>query len=76
MAVSIAEYFRQHLAAPDTLLYRQFLDGAWHDASAGEIAALIGRWQAALGTLGLDQGDRVGVDRGRFPVSDLHAIPA
>jgi long-chain acyl-CoA synthetase len=59
--VNIGEYLLQHLAAPDTPLYRHFDGDAWCDVKAGEIAALIGRWQAAFGTLGLGQGDRVGV---------------
>ena len=58
---NIAEYFRQHLATPDAVLYRQFGADAWRDVPLAEIAALIGRWQAALGTLGLAQGDRVAV---------------
>jgi long-chain acyl-CoA synthetase len=56
---NIAEYFRQHLEAPDTALYRQFSDDGWRDVSIGEIATLVGRWQAALGALGLAQGDRI-----------------
>src|SRR5450432_252213 len=56
---NIAEYFRQHLAAPDTVLHRQFVDDAWRDIPVGEIAALVGRWQAAMGALGLAQGDRI-----------------
>jgi len=56
---NIAEYFRQHLASPDTVLYRQFGGDAWRDIPIAEIAALVGRWQAALGGLGLAQGDRV-----------------
>src|SRR5258706_12271213 len=58
---NIAEYFRQHLAAPDTVLYRQSIDDAWRDIRVAEIAGLVGRWQAALGRLGLAQGDRVAV---------------
>jgi long-chain acyl-CoA synthetase len=61
MMANIAEYFRQHLAAPDILLYRQFSGDAWRDIPAREIAALVGRWQSALGVLGLEQGDRVAV---------------
>jgi long-chain acyl-CoA synthetase len=56
---NIAEYFRQHLAAPDTALHRQFVDDAWRDIPIGEIAALVGRWQSALAALGLAQGDRI-----------------
>jgi long-chain acyl-CoA synthetase len=58
---NIGEYFRQHLAAPDTALYRHFEGGEWRDVSAADVAARIGRWQAALGTLGLAAGDRVAI---------------
>jgi long-chain acyl-CoA synthetase len=56
---NIAEYFRQHLAAPDSALYRQFSDEKWRDICVAEIATLVGRWQAALVALGLAQGDRI-----------------
>ena len=58
---NIGEYFRQHLATPDKVLYRHFEGGEWRDVSAGELAALIGRWQAALLALDLSPGDRVGI---------------
>jgi long-chain acyl-CoA synthetase len=58
---NIGEYFRQHVAAPDKVLYRHFDGGDWRDVTVGEIAALIGRWQAALAALGLAGGDRVAV---------------
>jgi long-chain acyl-CoA synthetase len=58
---NIAEYFRQHLAAPDTVLYRQFIGEIWRDIPAREIGALVGRWQAALGAIGLAPGDRIAV---------------
>jgi long-chain acyl-CoA synthetase len=58
---NIGEYFRQHLAARDKLLYRHCDGGEWRDVSAGELAGRIGRWQAALSTLSLAAGDRVAV---------------
>ncbi len=61
MMANIAEYFRQHLIAPDTVLYRQFSGDAWRDVPAAEVAELVGRWQAALGSLGLAPGERVAV---------------
>jgi long-chain acyl-CoA synthetase len=61
MMANIAEYFRQHLAAPDTVLYRQFSDGAWRDVPAAEVAELVGRWQAAFGSLGFATGERIAV---------------
>jgi long-chain acyl-CoA synthetase len=58
---NIGEYFRQHLALGDTLLYRHFEDGQWRDVSATAVATRIGRWQAALEKLGLVAGDRVAI---------------
>ena len=58
---NIGEYFRQHLAAGDKLLYRHFEGGEWRDVTVGETAARIGRWQAALSSLGLSAGDRVAI---------------
>ena len=58
---NIAEYFVQHLATPDKFLYRQCRDGQWCDVPVHEIATLVGRWQAALGSLGLVEGDRIAV---------------
>ena len=57
---NIGEYFRQHLSAPDKVLYRHF-DRGWRDVSVGEIAVAIGRWQAWLGAQGLAPGDRVAI---------------
>ena len=56
---NIAHYFRQHLATPSAVLYRHFAGNAWRDVTVGEIATLIGRWQAALVSLGLAPGERV-----------------
>jgi long-chain acyl-CoA synthetase len=58
---NIGEYFAQHVSAPDKVLYRHFDGGEWLDVTVGEIAALVGRWQAALAALGLAPGDRVAV---------------
>jgi long-chain acyl-CoA synthetase len=59
MAGNLAEYFAQHLAAPGKVLYRQFGDDGWADVTVAEIAALTGRWQLALKSLGLDAGARI-----------------
>ncbi len=56
---NIAEYFAQHLTTPDRLLYRHFAGDRWIDVSAGELGALIGRWQAALRALRFEAGDRI-----------------
>jgi long-chain acyl-CoA synthetase len=58
---NIADYFRQHLATPDAILYRQCRDEQWCDIPVREVAALVGRWQAALDGLGLVEGDRIAV---------------
>ena len=58
---NIGEYFRQHISAPDKVLYRHFDGGEWRDVTVGEIAAQAGRWQTALAVLGLVPGDRVAI---------------
>ncbi|HXX85516.1 MAG TPA: long-chain fatty acid--CoA ligase [Casimicrobiaceae bacterium] len=59
--MNIADYFGQHLAAPDKRLYRHFSAGAWRDVTVCELALLVGRWQSAFGSLGLAQGERIAV---------------
>jgi len=58
---NIGEYFGQHLATPDRVLYRHFDGEQWRDVGVREVAVLVGRWQAALGTLGLQPGERIAV---------------
>ncbi len=58
---NIGEYFRLQLAAPDKALYRHFEAGGWRNVSVAEVAARIGRWQAALAALDLAAGDRVAI---------------
>jgi long-chain acyl-CoA synthetase len=58
---NIGEYFRQHLAVRDTPLYRHFEGGEWRDVGAADVAARIGRWQAAFVALGVAAGDRVAI---------------
>ncbi|MBK7742443.1 MAG: AMP-binding protein [Betaproteobacteria bacterium] len=59
MSGNIADYFAQHLATPGRVLYRHFAAGGWRDATVADLAALVGRWQAAFAAAGLVQGDRV-----------------
>jgi long-chain acyl-CoA synthetase len=59
VAVNIADYFKAHLATPDLALYRGCSTDAWTDIRVADLATLIGRWQSALTTLGLTEGDRV-----------------
>ena len=58
---NLGDLFAQHLPTPDKALYRHFEGDRWCDVSVAEIASLIGRWQAALRTLGLAPGDRIAV---------------
>ncbi|HEX7273934.1 MAG TPA: AMP-binding protein [Casimicrobiaceae bacterium] len=58
---NIGEYFRQHLATPEKVLYRYAEGDVWRDVSVGDLASLVGRWQAALGDLDLEQGDHIAV---------------
>jgi long-chain acyl-CoA synthetase len=74
---NIAHYFRQHLSTPSAVLYRQFSADAWRDVTVGDVATLVGRWQAALSSLGLASGERIalclrnGVD---WVAADLAAL--
>src|SRR5882762_3465800 len=56
---NIAGLLKAQLAAPERILYRQFVEGGWRDISAREIAAYAARWQAFLRAAGLAPGDRV-----------------
>src|SRR6266849_5212666 len=56
---NIASLLKTHLAAPERILYRQFLEGGWREFSAREIAAYAARWQAFLQAEGLAPGERV-----------------
>ena len=56
---NIASLLKTQLATPERILYRQFIEGAWREVSAREIAAYAARWQAFLRTEGLARGDRV-----------------
>src|SRR3977135_2962912 len=55
---NIAGLLNAQLATPERILYRQFIEGAWRDVSAREIAAYAARWQAFLRSEGLARGDR------------------
>jgi long-chain acyl-CoA synthetase len=59
MAGNIADFFAQHLAHPDRILYRHFVAGAWRDVAVGELAALVARWQEGFRCAGLLAGDHV-----------------
>ncbi len=58
---NIAQFFAQHLTAPDKPLYRRYAEGRWSDVSVGELAALVGRWQGALQQLRFEPGDRIAI---------------
>ena len=58
---NLGDYFAQHLGTPDRALYRHFDGERWTDIAVGELARLIGRWQAALRILGLRAGDHIAV---------------
>ena len=59
MSGNIAQFFTQHLARPRHVLYRHFAGERWRDVTAGELAAQIGRWQAAFRREGYAPGERI-----------------
>jgi long-chain acyl-CoA synthetase len=56
---NIAGLLKAQLATPERILYRQFLEGAWRDVSAREIAAYAARWQSFLRAEGMVPGERI-----------------
>ncbi len=59
MGCNIAELFTQHLQRPAAVLYRVHDGEAWREVTVAELAALMGRWQAAFRARGLVAGDAV-----------------
>ena len=58
---NIADLLTAQLATPSRALYRQFVDGAWRDFGAADVAQRAARWQAAFRRDGLRPGDRVAI---------------
>lgn len=58
---NIADLLGAQLATPSRVLYRQFVDGAWRDYSAGDVAAVAASWQTAFRRDAFAPGDRVAV---------------
>jgi long-chain acyl-CoA synthetase len=56
---NIASLLKAQLATPERALYRQYIEGAWRDIAAREIAAYAARWQAFMRAEGMARGDRV-----------------
>ncbi len=48
-------------STPDKIAYRHFIDGVWRDYTWREMRDEVGRWQVALGRLGLQSGERVAI---------------
>ena len=61
VVTNLAELLKQHLATPDKVLYRQYVDDQWRDFTAGDIATLVARWQRAFRDHGFERGDRVAI---------------
>lgn len=53
---------------PDRIAYRYFQQNAWRDLTWGQMLREVARWQAALGSLGLQRGDRVAIMLRNCPV--------
>ena len=58
---NLADLPSAQLDTPTRGLYRQYVDGAWRDYGAREVAELAARWQAAFRRDGLAPGDRVAI---------------
>ena len=58
---NIAGLLAARLATPARVLYRQFVDGAWREFTAADVAQRAARWQAAFRREGLRPGDRIAI---------------
>lgn len=58
---NLAELLKQHLATPDKILYRQWVNEKWCNFTAAEVAALAARWQRSFRDHGFERGDRVAI---------------
>jgi long-chain acyl-CoA synthetase len=58
---NIADLLAARLATPARVLYRQFVDGAWREFTAAEVAQRAARWQGAFRREGLRPGDRIAI---------------
>ena len=58
---NIADLLAARLATPARVLYRQFVDGAWREFTAADVAQRAARWQAAFRREGLRPGDRIAI---------------
>lgn len=56
---NLAELLKQHLATPERVLYRQWVNNAWQDSTARDMLALAARWQQAFRNRGFERGDRI-----------------
>ena len=56
---NLAELLQQWQAAPQRILYRQYVDEVWRDYDAAAVLALAARWQAGYRAADLVAGDRV-----------------
>jgi long-chain acyl-CoA synthetase len=58
---NVADLLTAQLATPSRELYRQFVDGAWRDFAAVDVAERAARWQGAFRRDGLQPGDRIAI---------------
>lgn len=56
---NLASLLDAHLATPERVLYSQWDGETWRNYSAGEVALMAARWQAAFRRHGFEKGDRV-----------------
>ena len=56
---NLAELLQQWAQVPQKVLYRQYVDGTWHDYDVAVLINLVSRWQAGYAAAGMKPGDRV-----------------
>ncbi|MDD5240903.1 MAG: long-chain fatty acid--CoA ligase [Sulfuricella sp.] len=56
---NLAHLLDQHRGTPEKILYRQYINDAWHDVTVREVMGLAARWQQAFRAQGYEPGDRI-----------------
>jgi long-chain acyl-CoA synthetase len=55
---NLAELLQQWQHQPQKVLYRQYVNNAWHNYDVATLIALVSRWQAGFAAAGMKPGER------------------
>ncbi|MEO8418692.1 MAG: AMP-binding protein [Methylophilaceae bacterium] len=58
---NLAQLLHQWQHQPQRVLYRQYVNHAWHNYDVAALIALVARWQAGFSATGMQPGERVAI---------------